>query len=208
MLSAVSCRTRRSPTRTTCCSWTAFKTRTLPPAEERTGTPGHGHRHAKPQALPQGRLTERGWYEVQYEFRNCPPGSRSRTSNRIAIHLRLSQGPSSRHRLEIATTPAGFTRPVAQPSAQRPPAASGGPELAGRQTPTSAHACFNAGNGEERGRTQQARNPAMLPPASPQPHRVHRRLSQGSSSRHHLETATAPAGFTRPVAQPSDRGCQ
>ena len=27
VLSAVSCRTRRSPTRTTCCSWTAFTTR-------------------------------------------------------------------------------------------------------------------------------------------------------------------------------------
>ena len=35
-----------------------------------------------------------------------------------------------------------------------------------RQTPTSAHACCRAGNGEERGRTQQARNPALEPPAS------------------------------------------
>ena len=25
----------------------------LPPAEERTGSPGRGHHHAKPQALPQ-----------------------------------------------------------------------------------------------------------------------------------------------------------
>ena len=28
--------------------------RALPHAEERAGSPGHGHRHAKPQALPQG----------------------------------------------------------------------------------------------------------------------------------------------------------
>ena len=28
--------------------------RALPPAEERTRSPGRGHRHAKPQALPQG----------------------------------------------------------------------------------------------------------------------------------------------------------
>ena len=32
--------------------------RALPPAEERTGSPGHGHRHAKPQALPQGTRQE------------------------------------------------------------------------------------------------------------------------------------------------------
>ena len=32
--------------------------RALPPAEERTGSPGRGHRHAKPQALPQGTQQE------------------------------------------------------------------------------------------------------------------------------------------------------
>ena len=37
----------------------------------------------------------------------------------------------------------------------------------GRQTTTSAHARFRAGNGEERGRTQHAPNPAMLPLANP-----------------------------------------
>ena len=51
------------------------------------------------------------------------------------FHRRLSQGPSSRYRLEIATAPAGFTRPVAQPSAQCPPTACGGSVLAGTQTP-------------------------------------------------------------------------
>ena len=30
----------------------------LPPAEERTGSPGSGHHHAKPQALPQGTRQE------------------------------------------------------------------------------------------------------------------------------------------------------
>ena len=32
--------------------------RALPPAEERTGSPCRGHRHAKPQALPQGTRQE------------------------------------------------------------------------------------------------------------------------------------------------------
>ena len=32
--------------------------RALPPAEERAGSPGRGHRHAKPQALPQGTQQE------------------------------------------------------------------------------------------------------------------------------------------------------
>ena len=31
---------------------------TLPPAEERAGSPGRGHGHAKPQALPQGTRQE------------------------------------------------------------------------------------------------------------------------------------------------------
>ena len=53
--------------------------------------------------------------------------------------------------------------------------------------------------------TQHTRNPALLPLANPQPHGVHRRLSQGPCSRYRLEIATAPAGFTRPVAQPSAR---
>ena len=37
-----------------------------------------------------------------------------------------------------------------------------------RQSPTSAHARCRAGNGEERGRTLRARNPATLPLKSPQ----------------------------------------
>ena len=116
------------------------------------------------------------------------------------IHRRLSQGPSSPYRLEIATAPAGFTRPVAKPLARCPPVAYGGSVLTGIQTPTSAHTRFRAGNGEERGCTQHAHNPAMLPLANHQQHRVHRCLSQGPSSHYGLEIATAPAGFTRPLA--------
>ena len=41
-----------------------------------------------------------------------------------------------------------------------------------RQLPTSAHAHFRAGNGEERGRTQRVRNPATFQLNSPQPHHV------------------------------------
>ena len=42
-----------------------------------------------------------------------------------------------------------------------------------RQTATSTHACFRAGNGEERGWTQHTRNTTTLPFANPQPHRIH-----------------------------------
>ena len=48
--------------------------RALPHAEERAGSPGRGHRHAKPQALPQGlgrRLTERGRYEFRCRGALC-----------------------------------------------------------------------------------------------------------------------------------------
>ena len=49
-----------------------------------------------------------------------------------------------------------------------------------RQSPTSTHARCRAGNGEERGRTLRARNPATLPLKSPQQAAWHSpRLSQG-----------------------------
>ena len=35
-----------------------YNCRALPPAEERTGRPGRGHRHAKPQAIPEGTQQE------------------------------------------------------------------------------------------------------------------------------------------------------
>ena len=66
-----------------------------------------------------------------------------------------------------------------------------------RQTPTSAHARFRAGNGEERGRTQHARNPATLLLVNPQPHRVHPASVRGPRSCHRLEIATSPPGSTR-----------
>ena len=90
------------------------------------------------------------------------------------VHPSSVRGPLSRPRLKIATAPAGSTRPGAQPLARRPPAAVGhhrGPLR--RQSPTSAHARCRAGNGEERGRTLCARNPATLPlKSSHQPHGV------------------------------------
>ena len=73
------------------------------------------------------------------------------------------------------------------------------------QTPTSVHARFRAGNGEERGRTQHARNPATLPLESPQPHRVRPASVRGPWSRHRLENPTAKALFARSRAQPSAR---
>ena len=109
------------------------------------------------------------------------------------VHSRLSQGPFSCYHLEIETAPAGFTRSMAQPSARS--------QERVRRTPTSGHSCF-AGNAEERVQTQHTRSPALFPLANPQPHGVHSRLSQGTSSCYRLEIATAPAGFTRPVAQP------
>ena len=48
--------------------------------------------------------------------------------------------------------------------------------------PTSAHARCRAGYGEEWGRTQHARNPATLPLANPQPHRVHHASIRGPVS--------------------------
>ena len=46
---------------------------------------------------------------------------------------RIRRASSSRYRLEIATAPAAFARPRAQPSAWRPRAAPGGYELAGHR---------------------------------------------------------------------------
>ena len=74
-----------------------------------------------------------------------------------------------------------------------------------RQTATSTHACFRAGNGEERGWTQHTRNTTTLPFANPQPHRIHPASVRGPWTRHRLEIATALAGSTRPGAQPSAR---
>ena len=75
-----------------------------------------------------------------------------------------------------------------------------------RQSSTSAHARFRAGNGEERGRTQHARNPATLPLKAPsQPHAVRPTSVRGPWSCHRLENPTAKALFARPGAQPSAR---
>ena len=68
---------------------------------------------------------------------------------RTPFTARIRRAPSSRYRLEIATAPATFARPGAQPSAGRPRAAPGGYKLGA----PDAH--------------QRARNPATLPLASP-----------------------------------------
>ena len=55
VLSAILWGTCRSPTRFTSCSWIVFATLSaLLPAEERTWSPGSGHRYAKLRALSQG----------------------------------------------------------------------------------------------------------------------------------------------------------
>ena len=73
------------------------------------------------------------------------------------------------------------------------------------QTPTSVHARFRAGNGEERGRTRRARNPTTHPLKSPQRHRIRPASVRGPWSRHRLENPTAKDLFARPGAQPSAR---
>ena len=90
-----------------------------------------------------------------------PPRSRSRAPSKPrGVRPASVRGPWSRHRLENPTEKALW----AQPWARRPPAAHGGSVITSRrQTPTSAHARCRAGNGEELGRTQHARNPATLP---------------------------------------------
>ena len=124
---------------------------------------------------------------------------------RHGTHRRLSQGPSSHYCLEIATAPAGFMRPMAQPSVRCPPAACGCSVLVGTWTPTSVHARFRAGNGEERGRTQHTRNPTLLLFANPQPHGIHRCLSQGPMvhySRRPLPTERGPCAPRDPRVAP------
>ena len=75
-----------------------------------------------------------------------------------------------------------------------------------RQFPTSAQARCRAGNGEERGQTLRARNPATLALKSPhQPHGVRPASVRGPWPRHRLENPTAKALLARPWAQPSAR---
>ena len=58
--------------------------RALPPAEERAGSPGHGHRHAKPQALPQGTRQEA---DRMWPVRIPVPGSSIAWKDRKPIHF-------------------------------------------------------------------------------------------------------------------------
>ena len=72
-----------------------------------------------------------------------------------------------------------------------------------RQSPTSAHARCRAGNGEERGRTIRARNPATLPLESPhQPHHVRRASVMVCYRRRPLPTGWGPYRATRSAPTP------
>ena len=107
----------------------------------------------------------------------------------FTTHIR--RAPSSRYRLEIATAPATFARPEAQPSARHTPEVPGGYELTGPR-----------GARRPPARTQPRHAPAREPP----PHRVHPSSVRGPLSCPPLKIATAPAGSSRPGAQPSARG--
>ena len=91
---------------------------------------------------------------------------------------RLSQGPmaASPPRKYHSESFVGQTRgPALGMAPARGPCGFRHHGTSRRQSPTSAHARCRAGNGEERGRTLRARNPATLLLKSPnQPHRVRR----------------------------------
>ena len=120
----------------------------------------------------------------------------------------IRRAPSSRYSLEIATAPAGSTRPGAQPSARRPPTANGGSVLAGpwgtRQPPGRTHA-LGPGTGKSGGGTQHAPNPAMLPltnlPAASRPPC----LSQGPMIASPPRNCHSTSRFHQTGAQPSAR---
>ena len=122
-----------------------------PCSRELAGPQGTRHQPARTHALGPGTGKSGGGPSTLA----TPPRSRSRTPSHINIHRRLSQVPPLRHCLEIATAPAGFTRPGAQPSARRSPAACGGSELAGprgaRRPPARMHAA-GPGTGKSGGR--------------------------------------------------------
>ena len=96
---------------------------------------------------------------------------------------RLSQGPmaASPPRKSHSESFVGRTRgPALGTAPARRPLGFRHHGTSRRQSPTSAHARRRAGNGEERGRTLHARNPATLPLKSPhQPHRVRRASVRG-----------------------------
>ena len=148
------------------------------------------------------------------------PRSRSRTPA-PSCSPRFSQVPM------VASLPRkshseGFVRQTlgAKPSARHPPAARVGSVMEGHRgaRPSSAHACFRAGNGEEWGQTHRACNPATLPLKSPQPHRVDPASVRGPWSAIAVARCplsrgpTAPHGMRRPpghiVSSGSMRPCR
>ena len=114
-----------------------------------------------------GNGEERGWTQRARNPATLLLKSPQQAAWRCPASVR---GPWWRHRLENPTAKDLFARPGAQPSARRPPAALGGSVITGPRGASHppARTCCRAGNGEERGRTQRARNPATLPLKSPQ----------------------------------------
>ena len=74
-----------------------------------------------------------------------------------------------------------------------------------RQTPTSACARFRAGNGKNGGEPTMLTTPPRYRSRTPSCIAFIAASVRGPWLHYHLEIATAPAGFTRPGAQPSAR---
>ena len=116
------------------------------------------------------------------------------------VHPASVRGPLSRHHLEIATVPAGSTRPGAKPSARRPPAASGGSVIAGprgaRHPPTRTHA-LGPGMGK-RGSYPACSQPRHAQAREPQPHSVHPASVRGPWSATAIARCPLAGGPTAP----------
>ena len=142
--------------------------------------------HQAPACPPH--VWANGYRSAKQQAHRTPANARLSpfANTRTPFTARIRRAPSPRYRLEIATAPAMFTRPG--PS----------PRQGARTRPLGATSSRDLGAPDAH---QHARNPAREPP----PHRVHPASVRGPSSRPRLKIATAPAGSTRPGAQPSAR---
>ena len=138
--------------------------------------------HPPPQAgalfllLPRNCHSAGGLLETRVPLYAPPTCEGSDPQTQFTARIRRAS--SSRYHLEIATAPAGSTRPRAQPSARRPPAAHGGSVIAGprgaRHPP--AHTQASRGRvGADPACSQSRHAPPRETPAASRPPR----LSQG-----------------------------
>ena len=101
-----------------------------------------------------------------------PPRSRSRAPSKPhRVRPASVNGTWSRHRLENPTAKALFTRPGAQPSARRRPAARGGSVITGPRgasRPPARRHTVGPGTGKSGGRPSALATHATLPLKSPQ----------------------------------------